>query len=63
MSRAWVNFARTGDPNHAGLPHWAPYDTLRRATMILNDDCRLVDDPHGSEQRLLWSLQARSASA
>jgi para-nitrobenzyl esterase len=63
MSRAWAAFARTGDPNHAGLPRWAPYDTMRRATMIFNDECRLVDDPHGSEQRLLWSLLARPAAS
>ena len=24
--------------------------------MIFDDECRLVDDPHGTEQRLLWSL-------
>jgi para-nitrobenzyl esterase len=55
MSSAWVAFARTGDPNHPGLPNWAPYDNKRRATMIFNDRCQLVDDPHGAEQRLLWS--------
>jgi para-nitrobenzyl esterase len=60
MSNAWVAFARTGDPNHAGLPKWAPYDTTRRATMIFNTECRVVDDPHGPEQRLLWSLQKRA---
>ncbi len=60
MSSAWVAFARTGDPNHPGLPSWAPYDNKRRATMIFNDQCKLVDDPHGAEQRLLWSLEGRA---
>ena len=60
MSNAWVAFARTGDPNHSGLPKWAPYDNTRRATMIFNTQCKLVDDPHGAEQRLLWSLQTRA---
>lgn len=60
MSSAWVAFARTGDPNHPGLPQWASYDNTRRATMIFNNECKLVDDPHGPEQRLLWSLQGRA---
>ena len=60
MSSAWVAFARTGDPNHPGLPKWTPYDNERRATMIFNNECKLVDDPHGAEQRLLWSLQGRA---
>jgi len=60
MSTAWVAFARTGDPNHPGLPNWAPYDNTRRATMIFDRECKLVDDPHGTEQRLLWSLQGRA---
>jgi para-nitrobenzyl esterase len=53
MSAAWAAFARTGDPSHAGIPTWPPYDTRRRATMILDAECRVVDDPH-REERLLW---------
>jgi para-nitrobenzyl esterase len=60
MSSAWVAFARTGNPNHAGLPSWVPYDNTRRATMIFNDECVLLNDPYGSEQRLLRSLLGRA---
>ncbi len=60
VSGAWVAFARSGNPNHAGLPNWAPYDNVRRATMILNDECRLVDDPHRTERLLLQSIEART---
>jgi para-nitrobenzyl esterase len=60
MSTAWVNFARTGNPNHPMLPVWVPYDNTRRATMVFNNDCVLLNDPYGSEQRLLHSLQGRA---
>ena len=60
MSGAWTAFARSGNPNHSLLPSWTPFDDPRRATMIFNDECRLVDDPYGAEQRLLRSLQARA---
>jgi para-nitrobenzyl esterase len=57
MSGAWAAFARTGSPDHPGLPTWTPYDNTHRATMIFNDECKVVNDPHGTEQRMLRSLQ------
>ncbi len=50
MSRAWTQFARTGDPNVSGLPHWRPYSASDRAVMIFNDQCKLVVDPNPEER-------------
>jgi para-nitrobenzyl esterase len=58
MSAAWVAFARTGNPNHKGLPNWTPFDGKRRATMIFDKECKVVDNPHGTEEQLLRSIQA-----
>ena len=44
MMGAIVAFARSGDPNHDGLPQWAPYDARRRPTMVFDRRCRVVDD-------------------
>jgi para-nitrobenzyl esterase len=57
VSGAWAAFARNGDPNHKLLPKWDPFDTNKRAIMVLDDECKLVDDPHGQEQRALHSVQ------
>ncbi|CAN5483071.1 carboxylesterase/lipase family protein [soil metagenome] len=54
MADAWVAFARTGDPTVATLPAWPRYDTDRRATMVLDLQPRVHDDPNGAE-RLLWN--------
>jgi para-nitrobenzyl esterase len=53
MSAAWVAFARTGNPNHAGLPEWPAYTTGQRATMLFNLPARVENDPR-SEERQLW---------
>jgi para-nitrobenzyl esterase len=58
MAKAWVAFARTGNPNHPGLPKWEAFDTTKRATMVFDKECRAVNDPHAAEQKLLRSLQA-----
>ncbi|HXY79485.1 MAG TPA: carboxylesterase/lipase family protein [Candidatus Bathyarchaeia archaeon] len=51
VSSAWAAFARTGNPNSPGLPHWPAYDTKSRATLIFNDECKVVNDP-GRDERL-----------
>ena len=52
MSESLIAYAKTGDPNHAGLPQWPPYDLARRSTMIWNTPPKVVDDPRGNEREL-----------
>lgn len=53
MSRAWINFARTGNPSVEGMPPWPAYDMESRATMIFHVPCRVENDPR-KEERLIW---------
>jgi para-nitrobenzyl esterase len=53
MSDTWIEFARTGNPNHAGLAHWRPYDLKNRWTMSFDAKSALVKDPRGDERRLV----------
>lgn len=53
MSEAWLAFARTGNPNHDGLPDWTPYNADERATMVFNNTPALVNDPRGAERQIL----------
>lgn len=62
ISGAWVAFARTGSPNHKLLPNWPAFNTKQRATMILNNECAVADDPHGEERRALLSAQRAEQS-
>jgi para-nitrobenzyl esterase len=57
MSRAWVAFARSGNPNHKGLPSWDPFTAERRATMIFNNECRAVNDPYRDERLAVVAAQ------
>jgi para-nitrobenzyl esterase len=49
MQDAWVSFARTGDPGHAGLGEWPAFEPGRAATMVFGAASRLVDGPHRDE--------------
>ena len=50
VSGAWAAFARSGNPNHKGIPRWSPFDAGQRATMIFNTECRAVNDPYREER-------------
>ena len=41
VSNAWVNFARTGNPNSKGLPDWPAYNSTNTATMHFDNRCEV----------------------
>jgi len=53
MSRAWASFARSSNPSHDEIPNWPAYTLETRATMFLDAECKVVNDPY-REERLLW---------
>jgi len=53
MQQAWIAFAYQGDPNTPTLPKWSPYDSKKRATMHINKESKLLNDPN-REARLIW---------
>lgn len=48
MSSAWINFAKTGNPNHNGLPQWPEYDPKSTSTMFFDNACE-VKPQHDKE--------------
>ena len=53
MSSAWINFARTGDPNGEGVPAWEPYTRNGGAAMIFDNETYLA---HNHDEELLSIL-------
>jgi para-nitrobenzyl esterase len=52
VSDTWLAFARTGNPNHEGLPDWPPYSLEVRATMVLDQQSEVQLDPLGDVRRV-----------
>ena len=45
MSSVWLNFAKTGNPNVEGkLPEWESYTVENGATMIFDNECKVVNN-------------------
>jgi len=53
VSIAWVSFARTGNPNHADLPHWPKYTSEHRATMQFDRQCEVRNGPESLGLRVI----------
>ena len=41
MSGAWINFAKTGNPNYKNLPEWPAYNEDNTATMHFDLECKV----------------------
>ncbi|HWO22257.1 MAG TPA: carboxylesterase family protein [Kofleriaceae bacterium] len=57
---AWAAFIRGGEPAAAGLPAWPRFEPPRRATMLIDRQSRVADDPD-AEVRARWSEVAPAA--
>jgi para-nitrobenzyl esterase len=64
ISAYWVNFAKTGNPNGAGLPHWPRYHSSTDMLMDFTDSGPVAKaDPWKARLDLTESLEARQLEA
>jgi len=57
MMNAWVSFAKTGNPNHTGIPIWPSYDIEKRNTIIFDKNIELWDDPLSKEREMWYEMK------
>ena len=55
MSRAWLGFARTGDPNHSGIPAWPACQPGDEACMLFDRECQVG---HNHDHALMKAYKA-----
>jgi para-nitrobenzyl esterase len=53
MQARWAAFGRTGSPACESAPAWPNYDTDARATLLINRNDSIADDPDGAV-RAAW---------
>ncbi len=58
LRAAWGAFARTADPACEDIGRWPRYEATRRATLFLEDPCRVVEAPD-EDTRRAWAAARR----
>jgi para-nitrobenzyl esterase len=58
VSKAWINFARSGDPNHAGIPHWKRFDPNTKTTMVFDENCEAKENLDTEQLNLIERISA-----
>jgi para-nitrobenzyl esterase len=56
IAGAWVAFARTGKPDHPGIPHWPAFNATERPVMAFNLTSHVVNDPLSDVRQILASM-------
>jgi len=55
MRKAWVNFARHGNPSVEGFT-WPEYDNVNRNTVSINETPSVLRDPYQRQRKILSTL-------
>lgn len=53
VSQAWINFARSGNPNQSGIPHWKRFDESSKTTMVFDNQCAAKDNLDSQQLALI----------
>jgi len=53
MAGALLQFMKTGNPNGPGLPNWPRYTAAKGETLILDDVCKVENDPDREARKAL----------
>jgi len=53
VSEAWIHFARTGNPNHSGIPAWSAFAAEKCQTMIFDSLCEMKINPDTAERKAI----------
>ncbi len=62
MSLAWTTFARTGNPNHKGVPNWPAFEAQKQAMMIFNTpESKAANDPYREERMARLSFKTQQS--
>jgi para-nitrobenzyl esterase len=56
MAMTWISFARTGNPNHNGLPKWPSFNEQKGAMMVFNNQSTVRVDPDHEARELLQRI-------
>ncbi len=62
MSSAWINFAKTGNPNTNNLPEWNPFTMDNGATMLFDTKCELKNNHDKELIEMVNSFQYQLAN-
>jgi para-nitrobenzyl esterase len=53
VSEAWIHFARSGNPNHGGIPNWPAFSAENCPTMIFDTQCKMQNNPDKEERQAI----------